>query len=97
MIFSWYTELTQLISKKFYINLMTYLLTEFTIEEEFENKINFLDITISKQINNMQVTILKKPTATHKMIPIFPMIHTTLWNKSYPLSDTEPIACELTL
>jgi hypothetical protein len=42
---------------------------QFTIEEGFENKINFLDITISKEINNVQVTIFRQPTATDTIIP----------------------------
>jgi hypothetical protein len=42
---------------------------QFTIEEKFENKINVLDITISKEICNMQVTIFRQPTATDTIIP----------------------------
>jgi hypothetical protein len=34
------------------------------MEEEFENKINFLDITISKDENNIQYNTYRNPTTT---------------------------------
>jgi hypothetical protein len=34
------------------------------MEEEFENKINFLDITISKNENNIQFNTYRKPSTT---------------------------------
>jgi hypothetical protein len=43
--------------------------TKFTIEEEKENKINFLDITISKENDNLSFDIYRKPTATDTIIP----------------------------
>jgi hypothetical protein len=41
----------------------------FTTEEEVNNKINFLDITISKGNNNVSFDIYRKPTATDTIIP----------------------------
>jgi hypothetical protein len=41
---------------------------KFTIEEEKENKINFLDITISKK-KDISFEIYSKPTATDTIIP----------------------------
>jgi hypothetical protein len=41
----------------------------FTIEKETDNKINFLDITISKGENNFSCNIFRKPTATDVIIP----------------------------
>ena len=35
-----------------------------TMEDEFKNKINFLDITISKDDNNIMFSIYRKPTET---------------------------------
>jgi hypothetical protein len=39
------------------------------MEEEFKHKINFLDITISKDHNNIMFSIYRKPTATDMIIP----------------------------
>jgi hypothetical protein len=41
----------------------------FTMEGEFENKINFLDNNISKDDNNKMFIINIKPTATDIIIP----------------------------
>jgi len=41
----------------------------FTIEEEKENRINFLDITISKENDNLSFDIHGKPTTTDTVIP----------------------------
>jgi hypothetical protein len=41
----------------------------FTIEEEKENKINFLDITILKENNNFSFDVYRKPTTTDTIIP----------------------------
>jgi hypothetical protein len=41
----------------------------FTLEEEFENKINFLYITISKDDNNIQFNTYRKPTSTDIITP----------------------------
>ena len=43
--------------------------TKFTMEEEKNNKINFLDITISKEENNISFNIYRKPTAADTVIP----------------------------
>jgi hypothetical protein len=42
---------------------------KFTLEEEKENKINFLDITITKENNNLSFDIFRKPKTTHIIIP----------------------------
>jgi hypothetical protein len=42
---------------------------KFTTGEEKENKINFLDITISKEKDNLSFDIYMKPTATDTIIP----------------------------
>jgi hypothetical protein len=42
---------------------------EFTIEAEKENQINFLDITISKEKDNLSFDIYRKPTTTDTIIP----------------------------
>jgi len=42
---------------------------KFTTEEEKENKINFLDITISKEENNISFDIYRKPATTDTIIP----------------------------
>jgi hypothetical protein len=42
---------------------------KFTIEEGKENIINFLDITISKEKNNLSFEIYRKPTATDTITP----------------------------
>ena len=42
---------------------------KFTLEEEKENKISFLDITISKEENNISLNICRKPTTTDTIIP----------------------------
>jgi hypothetical protein len=39
------------------------------MEEEYKNKINFLDISISKDNNNIQFSIYRKSTATDTIIP----------------------------
>jgi hypothetical protein len=41
----------------------------FTSEEEVDNNINFLDITISKINNNISFDIYRKPTTTDSIIP----------------------------
>ena len=41
----------------------------FTMEEEFENKINFLNITISKDENNIENNTYRSPTTTDIIIP----------------------------
>jgi hypothetical protein len=41
----------------------------FTMEEENGNKINFLDVTISKGENNISFNIYRKPTTTGPVIP----------------------------
>jgi hypothetical protein len=43
--------------------------TNFTLEEEQNNKINFLDITITKNHNGLAFEIYRKPTATDIVIP----------------------------
>ena len=42
---------------------------KFTIEEGKENKIDFLDITISKEKDNLSFDIYKKSTAADTIIP----------------------------
>jgi hypothetical protein len=42
---------------------------EFTNEEEPENKINILDITIAKEETNIKFAVHRKPTATDIVIP----------------------------
>ena len=42
---------------------------KFTIEEEKGSKINFLDITILKENDNLSFDIHRKPTATDTIIP----------------------------
>jgi hypothetical protein len=42
---------------------------KFTIGEEKENKINFLDITVSKEENNISFDIYRKPSTTDTIIP----------------------------
>jgi hypothetical protein len=39
------------------------------MEEESDNKINFLDITISKQEGNISFNIYRKPATTDTIIP----------------------------
>jgi len=39
------------------------------MEEEFENKINFLNITISKDENNIENNTYRSPTTTDIIIP----------------------------
>jgi formamidopyrimidine-DNA glycosylase len=41
----------------------------FTMEEENDNKINFLHITISKEDKNVSFNIYRKPTTTDTIIP----------------------------
>jgi nucleoside-specific outer membrane channel protein Tsx len=41
---------------------------KFTIEKEINNKINFLDLSIEKNHNNLQLGIYRKPTATDLII-----------------------------
>ena len=40
----------------------------FTVEEEMDNSINFLDITISKDENKISFNVCRKPTATDIII-----------------------------
>jgi hypothetical protein len=42
---------------------------KFTMEKEIYNRINFLDITINKEINNFSFNIFQKPTTTDVIIP----------------------------
>jgi len=42
---------------------------KFTLEEERESRINFLDITIIKDGNNLSFDIYRKPTTTDTIIP----------------------------
>jgi hypothetical protein len=42
---------------------------KFTMENETNNRINFLDITISKETNNFSINIYRKPTTTDIIIP----------------------------
>jgi hypothetical protein len=42
---------------------------KFTLEEEQDYKINFLDITITKQCDSLAFEIYRKPTATDIIIP----------------------------
>lgn len=42
---------------------------KFTIEEEKNNKLNYLDITITRNINKFTYTIYRKPTQTDMIIP----------------------------
>jgi hypothetical protein len=42
---------------------------KFTLEEEKDKKLNFLDITISKEQNIFSVDIFRKPTTTDVIIP----------------------------
>jgi hypothetical protein len=41
---------------------------KFTMEKEINNKINFLDLSIEKAHNNLQLGIYRKPTATDLII-----------------------------
>ena len=43
---------------------------KFTMEEENDNKINFLDITISKADKNISFNIYKKPSTTDTIIQV---------------------------
>jgi hypothetical protein len=51
---------------------------KFTIEKEENNKINFLDLSISKTRNRIQLSIYRKPTTTHLII------HNNLWHPPPP-------------
>jgi hypothetical protein len=42
---------------------------KFTMETETDNKINFLDITIQKEIDILSFNIFRKPTTTDIIIP----------------------------
>jgi hypothetical protein len=42
---------------------------KFTIDEGKENKINFLYITISKDVNDISFDFYRKPATTHTIIP----------------------------
>jgi hypothetical protein len=42
---------------------------KFTMENEVDNQINFLDITIIKEIGNLALNIYRKPTTTDIIIP----------------------------
>ena len=42
---------------------------KFTLEEEQNNRINFLDITITKNKEGLSFEIYRKPTATDIIIP----------------------------
>jgi hypothetical protein len=41
----------------------------FTLEKEIENRINILDVTITKNDNSLSLDIYRKPTATDTIIP----------------------------
>jgi hypothetical protein len=68
------------------------------MEEEFENKINFLDITISKDENNIQFNTYRKPSKTditpndschppeHKLVAVR---YLTNRLSGYPMNNTE--------
>ena len=43
--------------------------TEFTIEKETEGKINFLDITITRDLDKLSIDIYRKPTYSDAIIP----------------------------
>jgi len=43
--------------------------TEFTIEKETEGKINFLDITITRDLDKLSTDIYRKPTYSDAIIP----------------------------
>jgi hypothetical protein len=69
---------------------------QFTIEEEKDNVIDFLDITIIKNLDNIQYSIYRKPTTTdniihtschpteHKMLAISYLIHRM---NTYPIQN----------
>ena len=42
---------------------------KFTIEEEIESKLSFLDITIQREQHRMKTNIYRKPTTTDSIIP----------------------------
>jgi Reverse transcriptase (RNA-dependent DNA polymerase). len=75
------------------------LTLKFTMEEGNDNKINFLDITISKTVNDMSFNIYRKPTTTDTIIRIdscHPPEHNfvavrylTDRLKTYTLNDTD--------
>lgn len=50
-----------------FINIMPNM--KFTLEEEKENRVNFLDITITKNDDNLSFGIYRKPTTTDTIIP----------------------------
>ena len=70
----------------------------FTMEEEINNSINFLDITIYKTDHNISFNIYRKPTATDIIIPndsCHPPEQRMAANRylanrllTYPMSDT---------
>ena len=37
---------------------------QFTLETEVDNRLNFLDLTITRQVNNLKFNIYRKPTTT---------------------------------
>jgi hypothetical protein len=41
----------------------------FTVEQEKDNKLNFLDITVTKDANKLTYEIYRKPTTSHTIIP----------------------------
>ena len=41
---------------------------KFTLEEKKENRINFLDITVTKDDNNLSFSIYRKPTTADTII-----------------------------
>jgi hypothetical protein len=43
---------------------------KFTMENESDCKINFVNITISREINKFEINIYRKPTYTDTIIPI---------------------------
>ena len=69
------------------------------MEEESDNKINFLDITISKEENNISFNTYRKPATTDTIIPsdsCHPLEHKfaamrylTNKLKTYTLNDTD--------
>ena len=48
---------------------------QFTEEKENHNKINYLDITITRYNKHIQYAIYRKPTSTNIIIPNLSLIH----------------------
>jgi hypothetical protein len=54
-----------------YLNILNNLTPtlHFTIQEEYENKISFLDVTISLVDNNIMFIVYRRPTVNDTIIP----------------------------